>query len=77
MAVAMIAAVQGRRWTAWLQRAAGDSPLPSVFSWRPRKGIRRRSTFGPRYERSAGSSVTAASITTRTAMDAEMATPYM
>ena len=30
--MAAIAAVQGRRWTAWLQRAAGDSPSPSAFS---------------------------------------------
>ena len=75
-AVAAIAKVQGRRWTMWLHLAAGDSPLP-VFSVRPRKGIRRRSTRGPRYDRSEGSSVTEASITTRTASEAEMATPYM
>ncbi|MDQ3938081.1 MAG: MMPL family transporter, partial [Chloroflexota bacterium] len=53
--VVMLAAVHGRRWTAWLQRAAGDSPSPSALSVRPRKGIRSRSTFGPRNERSAGS----------------------
>ncbi len=43
-----IAAVHGRRWTAWLHLAAGDSPSPSVLSERPRNGSRRRSTFGPR-----------------------------
>ena len=30
---ATIAAVHGRRWTAWLQRAAGDSPPPFSFSF--------------------------------------------
>ncbi len=76
-AVAAMANSQGRRWTVWLHLAAGDSRFPSVFSVRPRKGIRRRSTRGPRYARSDGSSETDASITTSTASEAEMATPYM
>ena len=42
-----------------LQRAADDSPSPSAFSVRPRKGMRRRSTRGPRYD----SSVRAAVVT--------------
>jgi hypothetical protein len=37
----------------------------------------QRSTFGPSIDRSAGSSVTAATITTSTASEAETATPYM
>jgi hypothetical protein len=74
----MIAADHGWRWTMWLQRAAGDSlPLVSVLSVRPRSGMRSRSTLGPRYESSAGSRLIAASITTRTAIAAESATPYM
>ena len=77
--VATIAAGQGRRWTAWLQRAAGDSPRArSVrLRGRPRNGSRSRSTRGPRYDSSAGSSVTAPSITTSTASEAAIATPYM
>lgn len=75
--VAAIAAVHGCRWTKWLQRAAGELLSPSAFSVRPRNGSRSRSTSGPRYERNAGRSVTAATMTIRTAMDAERATPYM
>jgi hypothetical protein len=77
MAVAAIAASHGRRCTAWLQRAAGESLLPSAFGARRAKGSRRRSTLGPRYDTKAGSSVIEASITTSTASEAAMATPYM
>ena len=78
IAVAAIAAVHGRRWTAWLQRAAGDSPTACCsLSVRRRNGSRRRSTLGPRKESSAGSSVTDATITTSTASEAAIATPYM
>ena len=76
-AVPAITAVHGRRWTAWLQRAAGDSLPAFASSDRPSSGSRHLSTRGPRNDSSAGSSVTAASITTRTASEAAIATPYM
>ncbi len=76
--MAAIAASQGRRCTAWLQRAAGESLAPSTLSRRrPRNGIRSLSTRGPRKARIAGSRVIEASITTSTASEAEIATPYM
>ena len=77
--MATIAASQGRRCTAWLQRAAGDSPTPlvTILRLRPSSGIRSRSTLGPRYASSAGSSEIDAAITTRTASAVEIATPYM
>ena len=75
--MATIANAHGRRWTVWLQRAAADSRVGFAARLRPSTGSRRRSTFGPRYESSAGSRETEASITTSTASEAAIATPYM
>jgi len=66
-------AVHGRRATASLQRA--EAVTRPVAASRPAPGMRRRSTRWPSIASRAGSSVTAAIITTRTVRLVERATP--
>jgi hypothetical protein len=69
-----IVATHGRRWTARLQRAAGVAVSAVV---RVRRGTANRLMRWPANPSRAGSSVSAAAITTRTEMLALNATPVM